>query len=576
MRRPCLAVHPLETRDAPTVTPVGAEFRVNGTTNNTQSAPSVASDDVGNFVVAWESLQDGSGFGVYARRYDANGNPLGGEFLVNGFTTGAQRSPAVAMDADGDFVIAFESYNQDGDGYGVYARQYDRFGVAQGPAFLVNTTTADSQFRPAVAMDDDGDFVVAWESYPDGSGAGVYFQRYNTAGTAQGVETRANSITTDYQVNPSVAMDADGDFVVAWQSYFTDGDAYGIYARRFTAAGAPLATETRVNVVTTGQQQEPAVAVDADGDYVVAWESDLQDGSGFGVFARRYNSSGVALSGEFRVNTATAADQRSAAVAIDADGDFVVTWSSFGQEAANFGIYGQRYLANGTADGGEFHVNTYTTAHQTAPAVAADADGKFVVVWTSEGQDGSGTGIYGQRFRGAFPPRLQSLFINDGSVQRSRVTGLTVRFDQVVTLPPAPAAAFAVAGPGGPVALAANTGQSTPTQTIVVLSFSGPGTTGGSLDDGNYTFTILANQVTGADGQLFDGNGDGVGGDNFSFAFFRLFGDADGDGDVDAADYGAFRLTFGTAANLAFDFDGDGDVDAADFGAFRLRFGTSI
>jgi len=575
MRRLRLVVDALESRDAPTVTPVGAEFRVNVTTNNTQSAPAVASDNTGNFVVVWESLQDGSGFGIFARRYDASGNPLGGEFLVNGFTTGGQRSPAVAMDADGDFVVAFESYNQDGDGYGVYARRYDRFGAPQGPAFLVNTTTADSQFRPAVAMDDDGDFVVAWESYPDGSGAGVFFQRYTSAGVPQGAETRANSLTTDYQVNPAVGMDADGDFVVAWQSYFTDGDAYGIYVRRFNAAGAPLAAEARVNVVTAGQQQEPSVAVDADGDFVVAWESDLQDGSGFGVYARRYNSSGVAVSGEFRVNTTTTADQRSAAVAIDADGDFVVTWSSFGQEATNYGIYGQRYLANGTADGGEFHVNTYTSGHQTSPVVASDAAGEFVVVWTSDGQDGSGTGVYGQRFRGALPPRLQSLLINDGSVQRSRVTGLTVRFDQVVNLPPAPASAFQVTGPGGLIGLGADVSQSTPSQTIVVLSFNGPGTTAGSLEDGNYTFTIQANQVTGSDGQFFDGNGNGVGGDNFSFSFFRLFGDADGDGDVDAADFGAFRSVFGTVSNT-FDSDGDGDVDAADFGAFRLRFGTSV
>jgi hypothetical protein len=133
-----------------------------------------------------------------------------------------------------------------------------------------------------------------------------------------------------------------------------------------------------------------------------------------------------------------------------------------------------------------------------------------------------------------------------------------------------------VTGPGGPVALAADTTQSTPTQTVVVLTFSGAGTTAGSLDDGNYQLTVLAAAVLGGDGQPLDGNGNGTGGDNFTFAFHRLFGDSDGDRDVDATDFGAFRAAFGATSNLSFDADGDGDVDATDFGAFRSRFGSSV
>jgi hypothetical protein len=92
----------------------------------------------------------------------------------------------------------------------------------------------------------------------------------------------------------------------------------------------------------------------------------------------------------------------------------------------------------------------------------------------------------------------------------------------------------------------------------------------------------LAAKVTGDLGQQLDGNADGTPGDNFSTPssglgrLHRLFGDADGDGDVDASDFGAFRGTFGITSNLAFDYDGDGDVDASDFGQFRSRFGTAL
>ena len=93
---------------------------------------------------------------------------------------------------------------------------------AQGSEFRVNTYTTNNQFAPSAAMDSTGDFVVAWNSYlQDGSLDGVYAQRYNAAGVAQGSEFQVNTYTTSYQERPSVAMDSAGDFVVAWESFLT-------------------------------------------------------------------------------------------------------------------------------------------------------------------------------------------------------------------------------------------------------------------------------------------------------------------------------------------------------------------
>ena len=78
-------------------------------------------------------------------------------------------------------------------------------------------------------------------------------------------------------------------------------------------------------------------------------------------------------------------------VAMDAAGDFVVTWASYGSEDGNaFGIFAQRYNSAGIAQGTEFQVNTYTTDRQFEPSVAMDAAGDFVITWQSAGQDGSG------------------------------------------------------------------------------------------------------------------------------------------------------------------------------------------
>jgi hypothetical protein len=167
------------------------------------------------------------------------------------------------------------------------------------------------------------------------------------------------------------------------------------------------------------------------------------------------------------------------------------------------------------------------------------------------------------------PPRVQTVTIADGSAQRSMIRSLTVTFDQPVFFAGEPAAAFVLTGQAGSVQLEVGsvTGNS------VTLTFSGALTQFGSLIDGKYTLRVLADQVSNI-GPL-DGNNDGVGGDDFTFNFHRLFGDADGNGFVDALDFRAFRGAFGTA-NAQFDFDGDGDVDAADFAQFRARFGSSV
>ena len=80
-------------------------------------------------------------------------------------------------------------------------------------------------------------------------------------------------------------------------------------------------------------------------------------------------------------------------------GRFVITWASFGQDGDDYGIYGQLYDSSGMTLGAEFRVNTEITGTQMTNSVSDLADGGFVVTWQSKGQDGGNTyGIYGQRY----------------------------------------------------------------------------------------------------------------------------------------------------------------------------------
>jgi parallel beta-helix repeat protein len=383
---------------------VGLDFPVNSTTPSVQTEAAIARDATGNFVVVWASdNQDGSNFGVYAQRFDSSGVAQGPEFRVNTEWDKEQQNPAVAMDDNGNFVVAWQSKDQDSSGYGVYAQRYNAAGVAQGSEFRVNTFTTNDQQNPAVAMDANGDFVVVWQSNNEAgdNGWGIYAQRYNAAGVAQGGAFRVNTYTTDQQENPAVAMDDIGNFVVVWQSKNQDGDAFGIYAQRYNAAGVAQGSEFRANSFTTKDQQNPAVALDADGDFVIAWESDDQAADKWDIYARRYSAAGAPQSaGEFRVNSSfNNEDQRAPSVAISAAGEFTIAWQSNNQDGDKWGIYARNYGATGAPDGPEFLVNTHTPNDQQGPAIAINTQGPghFVVAWTGEGF-GDGDGVFARLY----------------------------------------------------------------------------------------------------------------------------------------------------------------------------------
>jgi hypothetical protein len=418
------------------LTPVGPELQVNTYTTGFQTTPDVAMDPSGRFVVTWQSgfffgpSPDGSGSGVFAQGFDADGTPLGTEFRANTFTLGPQFDPSVAADGAGRFVITWTSgsYNsypsQDGSVFGAFVQRYDANGTPLGPEFQANTYTTARQHEAAVVADAAGNFVVVWTSAAsyyangqDGSRSGVFAQRYDASGAAVGPEFQVNSYTTGPQEQPSVAIDATtGAFVVAWQSggygFEPDGDGAGVFARRFDAAGVPAGPDFQVNTYTTGSQRDPHVAAASGGGFVVVWQSGgyyggAQDGSDAGIFGQRFDASGAPVGPEFQANTYTTGTQGYPDVAVDAAGNFVVVWAGAynNQDGDADGVFGQEFTGAGVPDGPEFQVNTYTTGYQNGPVVAAGPGGTFVVAWQS-GQDGSFQGIVAQRFRAVGPLRV--------------------------------------------------------------------------------------------------------------------------------------------------------------------------
>ena len=209
---------------------------------------------------------------------------VGSEFQVNTFTTGYQYEPAVAGASAGNFVVVWQSYPQLGAtaGSDIFAQRFGTDGAKAGGEFQVNGVTAGYQYYPHVAMRDNGDFVVVWTNGSgDGDGPGISARRFNAAGQALGSEFQVNSASAGYQYDPRVALDASGNMTVVWWTSPStaapqpDGNQSGVFARRFDSSGTPVAGQFQVNQLTTGEQSFPDLRYDANGNIVIAWQSEI-------------------------------------------------------------------------------------------------------------------------------------------------------------------------------------------------------------------------------------------------------------------------------------------------------------
>jgi hypothetical protein len=251
-------------RDGVALTP---EFPVNAHTTMHQFYPTIAARSNGEIVAVWKSYrQFGSHLDVIGRHYDAAGAPAGSEFPVSTATDSSHQYPEVAASADGGFVVVYYRFDPSFSQADVFAQLFDPTGARVGGEIAVNTYTTGTQLDSAVAMQPDGGFLVVWENNAD-----VMARRFDAAGLPAGDEFRVNTYTTGGQgFRPKVASDPAGSFVVVWHSDQLPGSDLHVFGQRLDATGAPLGGEFRIGSSTSGQSG-PRVATGADGTFVVVW-----------------------------------------------------------------------------------------------------------------------------------------------------------------------------------------------------------------------------------------------------------------------------------------------------------------
>lgn len=337
-------------RFSPGGAPLGPAFRVNAATVGSQRRPSVGADADGGFVVAWDTNTQS----VWARRFGPDGAPLSGDIAVSQ-SAASHRDPALAVAPDGSFAVAWEladPSSADGD---ILLRRFDATGTPIGAGRVPYDTAADRalQLNPALAPLPGGALALVWEQTSLTSlvaDSTLWLQRLDATGSLAGAAQPVASSSAEELRDPALATGADGRTLIAWSTFTAAGGA--IYARRYGPDGQPLADGFRVSQPETAARFTPSVTVAADGSAVIAWvDATPREGVPVGVLARRLDAAGAPEGDELAPRTAASGASMAAAVAVaigpDSTSPLWLTWSQPPPTDASTNlsaIYARRYV----------------------------------------------------------------------------------------------------------------------------------------------------------------------------------------------------------------------------------------
>ncbi|CUK05994.1 Hemolysin, chromosomal [Shimia thalassica] len=273
----------------------------------------------GRAAVVW--TEDGNA-ATWLRFFDSNGVPQGAAVRV----TGESNRGSVTQLADGSLIVAYldldESY---GD---ILARRYSPNGTLLGQEQIVfNDASATISISPELTALPDGSYLAVFTVWGlDADRYGVFAQRMSATGNALGDLIQVNQTEESFQSGGSATRLNDGGFAITWKSRDVDGSFYAVMVRLYDQNGTPTSSEMQVNQYSRNSQTDPSIAALEGGGFAIAWQSEAQDGSDYGIYARVYSEAGVALGSEFLVNQHIWNDQADASIAARPDGGFTIAW----------------------------------------------------------------------------------------------------------------------------------------------------------------------------------------------------------------------------------------------------------
>ncbi|HPC93372.1 MAG TPA: hypothetical protein PLU87_00395 [Sedimentisphaerales bacterium] len=323
------------------------------------------------------------------------------QIQVNGYGLQHQTHPAVAMNDNGQFVVVWRSHASDGRGGGVFGRRFGADGDALDDEFRINLSEVDvDNWTPAVAMAPSGEFVVAWVAAREGD-RNVVLRRFDAEGEALTEEVAVADAADVAESDPQIAMNSAGTFVVVWTNWYGDSYTGRSYAtvRLYGPDGLPLVEPFRVS--DEPQQKWPDVAIDEAGRFVVTW---IRMGDTYNrpygeyIRIRRFDADGTPLGPEKSLTDDLNSRWYGPAVATGRDGGFVVTWAI---GPFPYDICAQPFDADAEPVTPPYLVNTCVEGNQGRPCVVSDGSDRFLILWDCHDPSGNGCTIRSQLCTGA-------------------------------------------------------------------------------------------------------------------------------------------------------------------------------
>jgi Ca2+-binding RTX toxin-like protein len=396
------------------VTRIGGDVQVNTDALDYPfgNAPTIVKMAGGGYMVMWSETnnnRNGSGSGdIRAEIFNAAGAKVGSEFIVNTTLTGAQGLSTATLLADGTIFVAWQDGSLtggDASSLGIKGQLLSATGTKVGGEFLVNTTTTGAQGSPQISALSNGNVLIVWgdqsQTGEDTSSGAVRAQIMTPTGTKVGGEFLVNTTTTGSQGGAKIAALAGGNVIVTWtdaSALGTDTSGNSIKGQLLDSSGAKVGGEFLVNTNTAGNQTASNITALATGGFVVTWQDasgTLGDPSSTSIKAQIFDAAGQKVGTEFLVNTVTDGPQQTPAITTLDNGDFVIAWQD--QLMGTPGrqdLRGQLFSPAGVKIGAEFVADApLTNIIEGAPAILAIGDGKFVIASGSSLFTDTGQGV---------------------------------------------------------------------------------------------------------------------------------------------------------------------------------------
>ena len=333
------------------------------------------------YVTTWQDDQDDNGYFNISAQGSENIFP---EITANEDLDGNQLNPVIAVAANGSFVVVWEDDIDNNDFFQIWAAGFNSDGSLRFNRITVNSEAAGQQKNPDIAMSPNGEFVVVWEDDQDGNGRfNILGRGFNADGTPRFSDRLMALTGAGASVDPSIGMADDGSFVVTWADDEDYNGFYQIKARGFNSNGSQRFSPMTVNSAGAGQQIQPDIALNSNGDYVIAWADD-QDGNWFyDIKARGFFANSGERFSDTTLNSVGTASQYRPVLGLADDGNFAAAWVD--QEHR---IIARGYDATGTPNYEDIETNNNLFQLKSRPAIGINKQGDFVVLWNQ--QDGNG------------------------------------------------------------------------------------------------------------------------------------------------------------------------------------------